>query len=105
MTTSASPSIRGLMRNNLVRGALAVLCAAGAFTALQAPPARAAVRRTVCAQNLYVRDSPMGIVIGTLYSGQSINVERYSPSGEWAYGFAYGEANKYGWVQNGWFCN
>jgi hypothetical protein len=23
---------------------------------------------------------------------------------EWVYGFAYGNVNAHGWVQNGWFC-
>ena len=62
-------------------------------------------RRTVCATDLYVRDSPQGIFIGTLYKGQTLEVTDYSPSGAWAYGFAYGNVNKWGWVQNGWFCN
>lgn len=74
------------------------------FHWVKARPAHAATRRTVCAQDLYVRDAPAGILIGTLYNGQSMNVERYSPSGQWAYGFAYGHVNKYGWVQNGYFC-
>ncbi len=91
-------------RWHLVRMALAVLCAVGAWHAFKVTPAWAGTRLTVCAQDLYVRDSPAGIFIGTLYYGQTMEVTKYSPSGEWAYGFAYGHVNKWGWVQNGWFC-
>ncbi|WP_233261436.1 hypothetical protein [Vitiosangium sp. GDMCC 1.1324] len=93
-----------LSRKNLVRMALAALCAAGAYQAFKVNNATAGTRLTVCAQSLYVRDAPAGIVIGTLYYGQTMDVQSYSPSGQWAYGFAYGQANKHGWVQNGWFC-
>ncbi|MET8125261.1 hypothetical protein ABZV67_45275 [Streptomyces sp. NPDC005065] len=39
---------------------------------------------------------------GTLYKGQTFTVE--SKQGGWAYGFAYGDINRHGWVQDGWFC-
>lgn len=89
-----------------VRRLTATLAAAAALTAVgvaAAPGAVAAERKTVCAQDLYVREQPMGRAIGTLYYGQSMDVERYSDSG-WAYGFAYGHVNAHGWVQAGWFC-
>lgn len=75
--------------------------------AAMASPAQAAsgtvgVRETVCAQDLYVRTSPGGAWMGTLYYGQTFLVE--SKSGGWDYGFAYGDINRHGWVQDGWFC-
>jgi len=94
-----------LLRTYLVRATVATVLGVGAYHAFKVTPAWAGTRRTVCAQDLYVRDAPQGIFIGTLFYGQSMEVTKYSPSGEWAYGFAYGNVNKWGWVQNGWFCN
>lgn len=90
----------------MLRRLTATAAAVGALAGVglvAAPDAVAAERKTVCAQDLYVREQPMGRVIGTLYYGQSIDVERYSASG-WAYGMAYGHVNARGWVQGGWFC-
>lgn len=94
------------MSTKLTRTVVATAIAASAIaTAVAAAPAASAsTRYTVCANDLYVRASPAGVVIGTLYYGQSFRVDRYSPSGQWAEGFAYGNVNRYGWVQNGWFC-
>lgn len=61
-------------------------------------------RRTVCADSLYVRDSPAGQVIGTLLRGESIDVDEYSPSGQWAHGMAYGHVNTHGWVESAYLC-
>ncbi|QSQ26122.1 hypothetical protein JY651_14840 [Pyxidicoccus parkwayensis] len=88
----------------VARAVLVGLFAVGAWQAFKVTPAYASTRLTVCAQDLYVRDAPAGIFIGTLYQGQTMEVTEYSPSGQWAYGFAYGHVNKWGWVQNGWFC-
>lgn len=94
------------MFTRLTRTATATAIAASAIaTAVAAaPPASASTTYMVCANDLYVRATPQGVVIGTLYYGHHLRVDRYSPSGGWAYGFAYGHVNKYGWVQNGWFC-
>lgn len=64
----------------------------------------AVTRMHVCAQNLYVRESAAGRAIGTLYEGDTFDVERYSPSGAWAYGMAYGHVNQHGWVEAAWLC-
>ena len=87
-----------------MRRVLAAVAVAGALTGIGAVPASAAERHTICAQSLYVREQPEGRAIGTLYAGNTFDVERYSPSGGWAYGYAYGHVNDHGWVQNGWFC-
>lgn len=105
MSARTPKFVSNSLRGNLARLAVAGLLAAGAYQAFKVNKAWASTRRTICAQDLYVRDAPAGIFIGTLYYGQSIEVTKYSPSGDWAYGFAYGNVNKWGWVQNGWFCN
>ncbi|MFE2758249.1 hypothetical protein ACFXGA_40250 [Actinosynnema sp. NPDC059335] len=80
-----------------------------ALTAIAAPaavadPVSAQEVRQVCAQDLYVRATAAGVVIGTLYYGENFDVQRYSPSRQWVYGHAYGNVHRDGWVQNGWFC-
>lgn len=94
------------MFTRLTRTAAATMIAASALaTAVAAAPAASAsTTHRVCAQDLYVRETPQGVVIGTLFYGEHMRVDRYSPSRQYAYGYAYGGANKYGWVQNGWFC-
>lgn len=78
-----------------------------AATIAVAAPAQAAngtvgERETVCAQSLAVRTAPLGAWMGTLTYPQTFYVEKVQ--GEWVYGFAYGNINRHGWVQNGWFC-
>ncbi|MDO0929043.1 hypothetical protein QQY24_27885 [Streptomyces sp. TG1A-8] len=90
-----------------LRGAVTVAAAVGAAALLGTVPAVAAngtvgERETVCANDLYVRTAPLGAWTGTLYQGQTFLVE--SKQGEWVYGFAYGDLNRRGWVQDGWFC-
>jgi hypothetical protein len=58
---------------------------------------------TVCAQDLYVRDKASGVVIGTLYYGDSFDFISSNGNG-WDYGYAFGHVNRNGWVQAGWFC-
>jgi hypothetical protein len=91
----------------LVGAAAGATLAASALLATTATPAQAAngtvgVRETVCADSLYVRTQPLGAWMGTLYHGQTFLVEQLD--GSWVYGFAYGDINRHGWVQNGWFC-
>ena len=57
----------------------------------------------VCADSLYVRKSPQGEMIGTLFRGDHFDFY-YSNGNGWDYGYAYGGANQLGWVQAGWFC-
>lgn len=87
--------------------AAAVAAAAAAALLTFATPASAAdgtpgQRETVCAESLSVRTEPLGAWMGTLTYPQTFLVERVS--GDWAYGFAYGNINRKGWVQDGWFC-
>jgi hypothetical protein len=91
-----------------IAATVTALLAAAATAVLVAPAASAApVPHTVhevCAQSLYVRAQPAGVVIGTLYRGDNFDEQRADPSGEWLYGHAYGNVHADGWVENGWFC-
>ncbi|WP_206337294.1 hypothetical protein [Streptomyces sp. Z26] len=85
-----------------------VLALTATVAALTAGPAtagdgHAGKRETVCADDLAVRvTAPHGAWMGTLFRGQTFLVEE--AGGDWVYGFAYGDINRRGWVQNGWFC-
>jgi hypothetical protein len=72
-------------------------------TAAQAANGTIGVRETVCAQDLFVRTEPNGAWMGTLYQGQTFQVDG-PRAGGYVYGFAYGHLNRQGWVQDGWFC-
>ncbi|MEN3359725.1 MAG: hypothetical protein V7637_3707 [Mycobacteriales bacterium] len=84
-----------------VAAPIAVAGSAGASTAPAA--ARPAAVHEVCANSLYVRSSPGGLMIGTLFRGDHFDYY-YSNGNGWDYGYAYGGANTLGWVQAGWFC-
>jgi hypothetical protein len=63
-------------------------------------------RLTVCAQTLDVRSSYGGTPFAQLTSGQTFTVyQNYAEFGsEYVRGFAWGNVNAEGYVQNGWFC-
>jgi hypothetical protein len=64
-------------------------------------------RMSICAQSLAVRHSPGGGAFAYLYQPQTFLVKdagRLEFGGGWVYGFAYGNVNAHGWIQNGWFC-
>jgi Spy/CpxP family protein refolding chaperone len=94
------------MLRTVPAAAAAAVLAASALVAVAAPAQAAngtvGVRETVCAQDLYVRTQPLGAWMGTLSQGQTFLVEQLD--GSWVYGFAYGQINRHGWVQDGWFC-
>lgn len=91
-----------VLRTTALTGALLVAGAVLMSTPAQAANGTVGVRETVCAQDLELRTEPGGARMGTLHNPQTFLVERIS--GEWAYGFAYGDINHRGWVQDGWFC-
>ncbi|QQQ74129.1 hypothetical protein IOD16_23240 [Saccharothrix sp. 6-C] len=93
------------MRTLRLAAAVTALTAAATLTPVaSAAPVDAQAVRQVCARDLYVRATAAGVVIGTLYYGENFDVQRYSPSGQWVFGHAYGNVHQDGWVQNGWFC-
>ncbi|MET9222485.1 hypothetical protein ACIQCJ_19115 [Streptomyces sp. NPDC093221] len=63
-------------------------------------------RMTVCAQTLDVRSSYGGTPFNHLTYGQTFTVhQNYAEFGsEYVRGFAWGNVNAEGFVQNGWFC-
>ncbi|SCL26360.1 hypothetical protein [Micromonospora inyonensis] len=96
------------MVNPVARRIGAAVTAVVATVALTPTAASAAYgtigeRETVCAGDLFVRTEPNGAWMGTLYRGQTFLVEG-PRSGGYIYGFAYGQINRRGWVQDGWFC-
>jgi hypothetical protein len=96
----------------VVLAAVGALLAAGVVNAADALADRRATsadigsRLTVCAQSLIVRnDIPSagdGYYIGELEKPETFTVESFN--GDYVYGFAWGNTNKHGWVENGWFC-
>ncbi|MFD5030321.1 hypothetical protein ACFVWX_24385 [Streptomyces sp. NPDC058220] len=94
------------MTRHLARATCALsLALAATFLTTPAQAANGTVgqREAVCANDLFVRvTAPHGAWMGTLTRGQTFLVEQVN--GDWVYGFAYGDINRRGWVQNGWFC-
>ncbi|MCP9491789.1 MAG: hypothetical protein MSC31_18230 [Solirubrobacteraceae bacterium MAG38_C4-C5] len=56
-------------------------------------------RVQVGVDRLVVNERPNEVYLGRLEEGQSMEVRKLSASGKYAYGFAYGNANKVGWVR------
>lgn len=100
------------MFRRLSRSVVTGVLAAGVLTAVVTPVAHAStgvapsdtIRRHVCAQDVYLRATPAGVTIGLLNYGDTFDQEKLSPSGAWAYGMAYGNANKHGWVMESALC-
>lgn len=58
----------------------------------------ALTRRHVCATDLTVRYCPVGASFGYLLRDNTFDVDHYS--GRWAYGFAWGCINDWGWIDS-----
>jgi hypothetical protein len=86
--------------------AAGALLATVGLLATTASPAEAVTRRTVCAQNVWVRDAPAGHAIAILYNGESFDYDHsaYHDGYQWAYGFAYGGENVWGWLPYEYLC-
>jgi hypothetical protein len=83
--------------------ALGMVAVAAPIAVAGTADASATAVHEVCADSLYVRSSPQGLMIGTLFRGEHFDYY-YSNGNGWDYGYAYGSANQLGWVQAGWFC-
>jgi hypothetical protein len=49
-------------------------------------------------KQVYVYRQAGKIFDGTVLKGNTIKVERLSPSGKWAYGMVYGHVNRHDWI-------
>jgi hypothetical protein len=61
-------------------------------------------RVPVCAESLELNREPNVGREGVLRSGETFAVRELSDSGKYAYGFAYGDINRVGWVLTDWLC-
>jgi len=56
-------------------------------------------KHTVTVKSVYVYHAgPAKVFDGTMFKGNTFKVERFSPSGKWAYGMAYGHVNRHAWI-------
>jgi hypothetical protein len=84
------------------RTVLASLAACGALAATATPAVAAdppTGMRKVCVKSAYVYVKAGRGWNGVLNRGQRFRVRRYSPSGRWAYGRAYGDVNRKAWIK------
>ncbi len=81
-----------------------LLMFATAFTTLvvEAAPAGAAERRSLCARTANLRDSPGGFVIGRLRRPQRLTLLRRSADGRWA--SVRVRSGLVGWLPSGSLC-
>ena len=49
-------------------------------------------------KQVYVYKEPGKIFDGTVFKGNTVKVERLSPSGKWAYAMVYGHVNRHDWI-------
>jgi len=88
---------------SIKRRALAAVALAVAFATVNtvvATPAQALDRRMVCAQDVWVRPGPGAGPIAILYRGETFDLATTAVHNGflWAYGFAWGGENVYGWL-------
>lgn len=69
-----------------------------------APGATHATGRQRVCDEIKVFAQPARLYRGALFKGESMRVRRFSASGTYAYGFAYGKANQWGWVTAAGLC-
>lgn len=77
--------------------------AATVSVALAGVPAAAAAKATTTGKHTvtktaYVYKKPQVGFQGTMFKGNTFKVERFSPSGKWAYGMGYGSFKRHGWI-------
>jgi hypothetical protein len=84
---------------------IALLVAAPLLLTTASHPVYAATRYHICGvQDVIVRTEPGGSYVGLLKNGETFDQRRYSPSGQWAEGYAYGQVNAPGWVPTAYLC-
>lgn len=75
------------------------LCSRSTARSSAVAPTRTSVTYTVRTSSAVILKTPGKGFLATLSEGQSIRVSRLSASGQYAYGFARGNANRHGWVK------
>lgn len=78
----------------------ATVLPAGASAAGSPADRVASKARTVCATHTYVTERPASIPLDSLFQGETVDVQRYSPSRQWAYGKPRG--SKHAALDGGW---
>ena len=89
-----------MLRNRLT----AIVTAIATVVALPAGASAASTQaRDVCASHTYVTERPASIPVDSLFEGETVDVQRYSPSRQWAYGKPRGSKHAHlnggGWVK------
>jgi hypothetical protein len=87
-----------------VAGAALISAALGLAPAATASTVSPQTVRQVCAEDLYVRATAQGVMIGLLKKGDNFDTQRTSPSGAYTFGHAYGQVHQDGWVQSSGLC-
>ena len=84
-----------------------IISALAAFALMITPAAASAagMRASVCAQQLELNKTPNQGRDGVLAKGESFRVRKLNRSGKYAYGLAYGNINRLGWVSAAGLCN
>jgi hypothetical protein len=80
--------------------ATAAVAVSALAPAVGSAKATAAGKYTVT-QQVYVYKEPGKIFDGTVFKGDTVKVERLSPSGKWAYAMVYGHVNRHDWIDAG----
>jgi hypothetical protein len=82
---------------------LTALAATAAVAASALAPAVGSAKATgpgkyTVTKQVYVYQQPGKIFDGTVFKGNTVKVERLSPSGKWAYAMVYGHVNRHDWI-------
>ena len=78
-------------------GATAAVAVSALAPAVGSAKATAPGKHTVTKQ-VYVYKEPGKIFDGTVFKGNTVKIERLSPSGKWAYAMVYGHVNRHDWI-------
>jgi len=88
----------------MLRSRLTSIAAVAVAVAASALPAGASAASThardVCAPHAYITERPASIPLDSLFEGETVDVQRYSSSRQWAYGKPRG--SKHAHLEGGW---
>jgi hypothetical protein len=78
--------------------ATAAVALSGAAPAISMATAQETGKHPVTAKSTYVYVKAGVGFSGTMFKNETFKVKRFSPSGKWAYGMAYGHVNRHVWI-------